>query len=112
MNDALVALERRLWTEATAALYEEYLTDDALMVFAEPAGVLDKRATVAAVEENGPWETVDLHDVRTIELSDDATVLVYRARGVRGGGPPYETWATSVYVRQDEGPRLALHQQS
>jgi uncharacterized protein (TIGR02246 family) len=107
----VIELERRFWLEASPDLYRERMADDGLMVFPGP-GVLDKEATLAAVERAGPWQDVAMDDVRVVPLADDAAALVYRATGRRQGEPPYTALVTSVHVRRDDRWQIVLHQQS
>lgn len=112
MNE-LVALERRFWTEPSGDLYREHAAPDLLMVFPEPTGVLDLETAIPIVDEAGPWASVELEDLRFVELAPDAAALVYRAVATRDAGDrPYRTLATSVYTRRDGSWLLALHQQT
>jgi hypothetical protein len=110
--DDLVALERRFWTQASGDLYRDHAAPELLMVFPAPTGVLGREAAIPIVDEAGPWQSVELEDVRSIELSPEATAIVYRATGIRGSGEPYRTLATSLYVRRAGRWLLALHQQT
>lgn len=107
----LVQIEHRLWVGG-ADVYEEHLAEDALLVFPDPVGVLDRAATLAAL--TGPrWREVRFDDVRTQRLGADVATLSYAATATREGeSEPYRTRASSVYARVDGRWRLALHQQS
>jgi hypothetical protein len=106
----LLDLERRFWLEATTELYRERMAADGLMAFS--VGLLDKEQTIEAIAAAGPWDGVDLDDVRTVELSPDTVALVYRATGRRSGQDEYTALVTSVYARRDGQWQLVLHQQT
>lgn len=109
--DDLVALERRFWTEASGDLYREHAGDDLLMVFPEPFGVVGREDAIPVVDEAGPWDEVELQDVRVLELTHDSAAIVYRAIAMRAG-ETYRTLASSVYARRDGRWSLVLHQQT
>jgi ketosteroid isomerase-like protein len=73
--------------------------------------VLNRSQVLDAVAKSSPWQEVELSEVSVAEYGD-AAVVAYRARGVRGTGDPYTTYASSVYVRSGSEWKLALHQQT
>lgn len=110
----LLAMEERFW-RGGAEHYRQALADDALMVFAPPAGVLDRAGTLASIEQAPRWQAVSFSAVQVARPTADVAVLVYRARATREGGStaPYAAQCSSVYVCQGaDGWRLALHQQT
>ena len=112
LTDEPIPLERAYWlSDDRQRLYAGGLTPDALLVFG--IGVLDRDATVGSMAAAPAWRSVELDDVRAIELRDGAALLVYRARATRDGGVPYDAYASSVYVADGGGHwRLAFHQQT
>jgi hypothetical protein len=113
VEQELIELERALWERAgDVAFYRARLTHDAVMVFPAPYGIIDREAVLEAVASATGWQDVELSDAVVVSLGDDAAVLAYRARAVRPGSPPYQTYATSAFVRRDGAWRLALHQQT
>jgi hypothetical protein len=56
VQDQLVAIERRLWTN-DAAFYEAHLTDDALLIFAE-TGAITRDVAVSAIRKAYRDETL------------------------------------------------------
>jgi len=112
MTASLADLERQFW-RGDAEFYRDNLTDDAVMVFPDPVGIMDRDATVAAIAGGARWQDVALEDVRVITIADDVAILVYRAVATRAGADdPYRTLASSTYVRRDGRWRLAVHQQT
>ncbi|HEV7757840.1 MAG TPA: nuclear transport factor 2 family protein [Acidimicrobiales bacterium] len=112
----LIELEHQAWKALTTggatatAFYERVLADDVLMLL--PRGlVLDDRATVIDSMGGEPWTSFSLADERVIELSDDTAVVAYRASAHRGA-VEYRALFNSTYVREPEGWRLRLHQQT
>ena len=113
MTDELESLERDGWEALSgpngAMFYAEVMHDDGLMVF--PGLTMDKRAALEAIREARPWASFELTDVRVARVGD-AGLVSYKAVGERTGQPPYQAVMSSVYVRDESGWRLLLHQQS
>jgi hypothetical protein len=112
----LLDLERRGWEalstsgEAAAALYEEVLADEVLMLF--PGGmVMDDRSQIVASMTGPPWQSFEISDERVLPPSGSAAVVAYRGTAVRGGAD-YTALFNSTYIRQEGAWRLALHQQT
>jgi uncharacterized protein (TIGR02246 family) len=110
----LEALERRGWEALSssdgAAFYREVMADDGLMVF--PGAVLDKDASLRAIESSAPWATFTLADVRVVAPTADTGIVAYQAIALRSGEREYRAAMTSHYARRDGTWRLLLHQQS
>lgn len=113
----LQRVEERLW-KGDADYYRQHLADDALLVFADPVGVLDKEAAIRSLAARPPWKEVTLTAVRILELSADAVLLTYRVTALREGSPPpqqatpYQALGTSVYVERGGAWLLVFHQQT
>jgi hypothetical protein len=108
----LLELERRFWL-AGEEWYREHLAPTALMVFAEPVGVLDREHTIAAIGAAARWSEVVLEDVRLLPVAAGVRLLCYLATARReAGGEPYVARASSVYVAEGQQWQLAFHQQS
>ncbi len=108
----VLGLEEQFWTGG-AALYRERLSDDALLVFAAPVGVLSKADAARSVAESARWEEVHLGDVRFVHLNGEALIVTYTASARRAGDPsPYSAQASSAYVYRDGQWALAFHQQT
>ena len=109
----LFEFERDLWARANdPAYYADRLTDDAVLVFPAPFGLLDRAQTLEAVSGSGGWREFDLQDYRVVELSEHSAAAAYRADAVRADGSSYSAYCSSTYVRRDAGWQLALHQQT
>jgi hypothetical protein len=107
----LIALEEQFW-KGDADFYRQRLTAEALMIFADPVGVLGKEDTVASISQAPRWRDVKFSEVKALMLATDAALLVYRATARRAEDATYVTRASSVYVRQDEAWTLAFQQQT
>lgn len=113
LERTLLELEEAFWREAgNGAFYAANLIEDALMVFPAPFGVMEKPATVNAVDASPAWLRFELQEVRFVDLTDDSAVLVYRAKARDASGAAYSAYITSVYVRRDGAWKLAVHQQT
>ncbi len=114
IDTAVLAIERSLWTN-DAACYENNLTDDALLVFAE-TGAISRDIAVAAIrEENAAgrqWADVEFSDIHVLQL-DDAIMVTYRAISHLGQRNVSDAaLASSLYVQRDGRWKLAFHQQT
>jgi hypothetical protein len=103
INDPYVPLwtiERGFWS-GDAAFYQANLTEDALIAFAPPVGLLPKARAVESVGELPRWQSVELEDCRAIFVSDCVVLLAYRACGLGcGDGEPHAARVVSSYVKR------------
>lgn len=111
----LIDIERRLWTN-DAAFYQDNLTEDCLLVFAE-TGVITKEIAVNAIrkenEQGRRWAEVNFDEIRQLRLTDAVSLLNYRVNARWEHEESSVTLlASSIYVRRDEVWKLALHQQT
>jgi Domain of unknown function (DUF4440) len=109
----LVARERDGWQSlvdgTAAAFYRDALTNDALLVV--PGMVIDGSTWVESLQ-GAQWSHFELSDARILELTGDCAALVYRAEARREGEPTYAALITSIYRREGDTWKLALHQQT
>jgi hypothetical protein len=112
LEKQLLKLEERFW-KGDADFYRRNLTDDSLMVFAEPVGILTKDQTVQAVAAGPRWAEVQFREVRVVRLTDGAAVVTYKARARHeGGDSEYSALVSSAYVNRRGSWKLAVHQQT
>ena len=115
LSDLLALDERFFEPGAGRALYEEALADPSLMVVPGPPP-LDRAAALDAAAQSASgagWTSHEIHEgARLLRLGPDVVSITYRATAVREGQDPYHALFTSVYVREDGGWKLALHQQT
>ena len=105
-------LEEQFWT-GSAEFYEEYLSADALMVFADPAGVLDREASIQSIQSGSRWKNVSFSDQHSIKPAQGTSILVYTAKASRSSSNiNYSARCSSTYVITAGKWRLALHQQT
>lgn len=110
--EQLLDLEKQFW-KAGPDCYRQNLTDDALMVFPEPAGILTREQAVEAVGAGPQWTEISFADVHFVTLTEAAVVLTYRASARRAGEEGrYNALASSAYVRQEASSKLTFHQQT
>ena len=114
-RDQLLEIERAGWdalsTEGAAGpFYDRVLADQVLMLL--PGGMLlDDRSDIVASMRGAAWDAFELTDERVLELSEGCAVVAYRA-DARRGDQHYRALFSSVYVRDGDTWRLALHQQT
>jgi hypothetical protein len=112
LADRLFELEEHFW-KGDSAFYRRNLADEAVMIFPDPAGVMIKDEICSSIEESPRWEEVLLEEHRVMELDDNAVVVTYKATAMREGEIiPYVARASSGYVRDGAGWKLAFHQQT
>ena len=113
--DELLELEHAGWRslcEGTGSdFYGSTMTDHALMVLANGT-VMDRRQVVDALAQSPVWAGYEIADARTVALGAGSAALVYVGTGKRDEGADVVCVMTSVYVRSDDGWRLALYQQT
>jgi hypothetical protein len=113
MIEELLEFEKELWARANdPAFYAERLTDDALLVFPAPTGVIDRDATLAAVSQSAGWREFTVEDFRVVPLTGEGAAAAYKATATRPDGSTYAAYCSSAYVRGEPGWQLAVHQQT
>jgi uncharacterized protein DUF4440 len=117
MDDDPLALEHQGWQalgggpEAAVEFYARVLDTAVEMIF--PGGArIDDRAAVLASMGGPPWESWTLEEPRLRDLGPASAVVTYGVVARRAGGGPYSALVSSVYVRRDDGWKLAVHQQT
>ena len=71
LEEELVAIERRLWTN-DAAFYKETYLEEALLIFPETGVITRDYAVAAILRENAEgrrWAEVDFRELRSVALS-------------------------------------------
>jgi glyoxylase I family protein len=111
----LIDIERKLWTN-DAGFYKESLLKEAVLVFPETGVITRDVAVHAIVVENAEgrkWAEVEFDDVRTLALSHDTALLIYRVAARWQHEPSKSSaLASSIYVKRGDRWKLAFHQQT
>ena len=111
-KESLLELERERWN-ADEEFYRRTLSDNAVMVFPEPTGTLDRSDVLKSLGGGDRWRSLDFSDERLIEIGSDGVQLVYRAVAERSeDGTGYSALITTTYVRDDGSWMLLSHQQT
>ena len=106
----LLNLERQFW-KGDADFYRRNLTDRAVMVFPEPAGVLTRDKILETIASSRRWADVRIDDARVVVLIRETALLTYKATARREGDEKdYVALVSSVYVKRDGAWKLAFHQ--
>lgn len=109
-------LERSLWLEGVDR-YDALLAPEALLVFADPVGALDRAETLAALRAAPRWTSADFSRRRVAVPQADVCVLAYRVTAARddGAAPTVatcsSTWLWIDGEAEQGGWRLVAHQQ-
>ncbi len=114
LEDEILGLEEGFWTASFAGdgdYYAEHLSEDALLVFGEPTGVLDKPSCVGIIGDSQAREVRwEISERRFVALGADAVALTYRGRATPAGEDRSERdRRTSVYRLENGCWRLVLH---
>jgi hypothetical protein len=113
LEDYLFSLEEKFWTGNAEHYDEQNLAYSAIMVFPDPAGVMVKDELASSLARKERWSQVALEEHRLLELNEAAAVVTYKATAQRPeGGKAYVARASSAYVRDGSGWKLAFHQQT
>jgi hypothetical protein len=115
-HDELAALERQGWDalsadgESARAFYEQVLDDRAVMIL--PGGmVLDERTRIVESMAGPPWSRYALDDLRTAHPTPDTGIVTYGVVAARNDDE-YSAHMSTLYVRRENGWKLAFHQQT
>ena len=114
--DELIELERAGWASLCDGtgdvFYGQTMASEAVMVLAD-GSVMTRDEVVAALGQAPPWASYEIDDVRVVPIGERSVALVYVGTGHRDGdGPPFVAVMSSVYVKRDDGWKLALYQQT
>jgi hypothetical protein len=115
MEHELMEIERTMWTN-DPAVYEAGYLPDAVLIFPGVGRIGTATAVAAIREENRrgrAWAEVHFEDVLARSVGEGVTVVTYRARARwNDEDQPSSTLCSTLYVRTDDGWRIALHQQT
>ena len=113
--DALMQIERSLWTN-DAAIYAAAYLDDAILIFPDVGRIALTDALDAIRAENRAgrhWADTLFQDAAVLEAAPGAAVLSYRAIARwNDEAAPSRVLCATLYVWRDECWRVALHQQT
>lgn len=112
-EENLVDLEERFWLEGggNPDFWRAHFADDGIVAL--PFGLMDKDATVQAMEQAAPWARVDMADLRVLPLGDASALVAYRVSARRvDDEEDFGAVVGSVYVRRSGAWQLVFHQQS
>jgi hypothetical protein len=111
-RDVVLDIERSFWeSSGDQGFYQTHVAEEGRFVLS--MGVMDKSDVVAAMADAEPWESFEIGDPSTIQISDDVVGLVYEATGQRGLDiDRYRANILSVYRRRHGDWQLILHQQT
>lgn len=111
-SEALWRLEEQFWL-GSANFYSTTLAPNALMVLPQPAGVLDRAATVESIKSGNRWRNVSFEHKRVASVGPDGAVLVYLVHADRGiPDSTYIAQCTSTYLRDRDQWLLVVHHQT
>jgi hypothetical protein len=115
IQEELIGIEQKLWKN-DPVLYRENYIEDPLITFPE-TGVIDLAFALEALRhenaEGRRWAEVAFEDARTLRITDDVTLLLYKAIARWAlEATPITSLCTTTYVRRGRRWKAAHHQQS
>ena len=111
LKDELLEIEKGFWLAGVDEA-REHLTEQVMLVFRQMKGVYPREQVALSMSDPTRWQELRIADVMVSQPAEALALLSYEARARRGDGEPYRCLASSVYVREDDGWKLALHQHS
>lgn len=111
LKEELLDFEKQFWM-GDSGFYEENLAENAVMIFPEPTGFLNRKDVIQSLGEESRWTDVDFSEVQINHISEDVAQLTYRAEANRSDGSEYRTLANSVFVQEGKSWKLISHQQT
>jgi hypothetical protein len=84
------------------------LHEDAVILF--PGGLrIEGRERSLESLGTQPWKSYELDDMRVIQLTDKAAMVIYKTTAYREGNPQYVALISSTYIHDGEW-KLVIHQ--
>ena len=111
LKDELLEIEKGFWLAGVEEA-RAHLTEQVMLVFAQMKGVYPSEQVAASMSDPNRWQDLRLSDVMVTQPSENIALISYEARARRADGQPYRCLATSAYVDEEGGWKLALHQHS
>lgn len=109
-NDDIWTLEERFWLDGEPA-YREHMIDGAVMLFPEPAGMMQGEAILASLAEAPRWSRVKITDRRLVRANDSMILVAYRAEASRDKHG-YIALCASSYADVEGEWKIVHHQQT
>ena len=91
--------------------YGRMMTDEARMVLANGM-TMTRPQVVESLAQAPPWDGYSIEDPVVVRISENVAALVYAGTGHREDGDRFTAIMVTTYLRDDEGWRLALYQQT
>ncbi len=103
-------LEERFWLDG-AETFRKKMSDDAVMVFPYPAGIMQGSAIIDGLKSAPRWRSVLMAD-RVFRRRGDTALLAYKASAEREDAPLTQMLCASTYLNDGGEWRLISHQQT
>lgn len=113
----LIKLERQGWQalssegDAGKRFYNSILHDDAMMLFAGGMRIDGKQKILESLAAQ-PWKSFEVEEPKSLTLSENVKILVYKVTAQREGSEPYVALISSTYTFSEGKWKLVLHQQT
>lgn len=102
-------IEELFWTGGEGH-YSKHLAAEAIMVFPQSGGIMDRKAILEGMKAAPRWKSVEMADKMLRRADGETVTLAYAAGAERGGEETYRALCGSTYRRIDGAWRLVHHQ--
>ncbi|MDI3338865.1 hypothetical protein QKW60_20840 [Defluviimonas aestuarii] len=103
-------LEERFWTDGMDSA-RTGTSDESIMIFAHPFGILQNDRTRARPEQQNPWRSIGMTN-RRLERRGDIVVLTYSVSAEKADAPIHEAVCASTYLLDGDAWRRMSHNET
>jgi len=111
LKDELTEIERGFWTGGED-YFLAHLDEKCLLAFPQMAGAYSREEVAATAKEPQRWKDLSTQEKGFLQPTGDMAELAYEARATRANGEPYRALVSTLYVRRDDGWKMAFHSQT
>ncbi|MHC1551635.1 hypothetical protein [Phyllobacterium sp. K27] len=102
-------MEKGLWFSGES-YYRSLISDDCVMVFPDPTGVLVGEEITSSMSEAPRWNAVTMLQPRITQVTKQFVLLTYKAEAHRDSNFHYRAYCSSAYAQKDSQWLLVYHQ--
>jgi hypothetical protein len=111
LQDDLLAIDKGFWLE-DEEFFLNHVDEKCALVFAQMQGVYPKADVAASAHDPKRWQDLKISSPFLLQPTEGVAFLSYTASVRRADGKPYKALIGSLYLRRDDGWKLAAHQHS
>jgi hypothetical protein len=107
----LTEIEQGFWTGGED-YFSAHLDEKCLLAFPQMAGTYSREDVAATAKDPLRWRDFSSERKGFLQPTAGTALVTYEARAVRGNGEPYHALVSTLYVRRDDGWKMAFHGQA